>query len=231
MTKAVGVSARARLAAAVAGRNAGGGAYHRIDLGDGLVLAGDYDLTAYLPHYGLPDRLDGLRALDVGTATGFWSVEMARRGADVTAIDIWPPDWIETLAAGTGMAIRYVQRDLYTLDEAFGSFDLVMCGSVLLHLPDQLGALRAMRRVCRGRLIVATAATDDSETTMRPVCDFIGARAADGDYWAYWSLSAEALRRMLLAAGFTTIERSDHFTLRSLGDQYIVPHVTMTAAV
>ena len=40
-----------------------------------------FDLRDYVDHYGLPERMDGMRALDVGTWDGFWAFEMERRGA------------------------------------------------------------------------------------------------------------------------------------------------------
>jgi hypothetical protein len=53
-----------------------------------VVTNGIYDQRPLVAHYGLPDDLRGRRAIDVGTADGFWAVERERRGADVTALDI-----------------------------------------------------------------------------------------------------------------------------------------------
>ena len=33
--------------------------YHRIDLGHGIITPGEYDLEPLLPHYGIPDSLEG----------------------------------------------------------------------------------------------------------------------------------------------------------------------------
>src|SRR5204862_4076974 len=62
--------------------------YHTIELAPGVVTAGVYDLRPYVPRYRLPERMEGLRALDVGTFDGFWAFEMERRGAEVIAIDV-----------------------------------------------------------------------------------------------------------------------------------------------
>src|SRR5919198_3192254 len=71
--------------------------YHTLEL-PGLVTEGWFDLRPYVRHYGLPERMDGMRALDVGTWDGFWAFEMERRGAEVVALDLdderdldWPP--------------------------------------------------------------------------------------------------------------------------------------------
>src|SRR3954466_4638432 len=72
--------------------------YHTLELGPALVTDGWFDLRPYVGHYGLPERMDGMRSLDVGTWDGFWAFEMERRGAEVVALDLdderdldWPP--------------------------------------------------------------------------------------------------------------------------------------------
>jgi 2-polyprenyl-3-methyl-5-hydroxy-6-metoxy-1,4-benzoquinol methylase len=127
--------------------------------------------------------------------------------------------------------IRYVRASVYELPEDLGRFDVIICGS-LLHLSDPLAALQRIHRLCVGRAIVSTGCTNDSETNSRPICEFVGQKATDGNYWTYWSLSAEALRRMLLAAGFVRVENEKHFTLQmqeSPRDFWAIPHVVMTA--
>ena len=62
--------------------------YHTIDVAPGLTTKGWFDLRPYVSHYGLPERMDGMRALDIGTWYGFWAFEMERRGATVVALDV-----------------------------------------------------------------------------------------------------------------------------------------------
>jgi len=61
--------------------------YHSIEFGNGLVSNGVYDHRAAVAHYGIPNDLRGKRALDAGTADGFFAFELERRGAAVVAID------------------------------------------------------------------------------------------------------------------------------------------------
>ena len=195
-------------------------------------MRGTYDMERYLGHYGLPDDLRGRTVLDAGTASGYFALECAARGADVTAIDIWDHSWLDELFDLSVGTIRYVQKDIYDLDEAFGRFDLVICGSVLLHLADQLGAIRRLRSVAKGRAIIATSCVEGSESETRALCEFVGERASDGDYWSYWSLSAAALARMCRVAGFAELDHVSHFVLRSEPgmSQYVVPHVVVSVS-
>src|SRR6476620_9707976 len=62
--------------------------YHTIDLGNGEVTPGWFDMRPHVGQYGLPDRMDGMRVLDCGTWDGFWAFEFERRGATVVALDV-----------------------------------------------------------------------------------------------------------------------------------------------
>jgi len=62
--------------------------YHTVDLGNGLVTPGDYDHRDILGAFHFPEDMRGIRVLDVGAATGFFSFEFERRGADVVAVDL-----------------------------------------------------------------------------------------------------------------------------------------------
>ena len=62
--------------------------YHAIDLGDGLVTPGDYDLRTSWPAFQFPEDLRGLRVLDVGSATGYFAFEFEKRGAEVVSVEL-----------------------------------------------------------------------------------------------------------------------------------------------
>lgn len=201
--------------------NRAGGGYHVLRPLPGIVVAGEYDMAPNLPAFHLPEDLDGMSVLDVGTASGFFAMECARRGASVTAVDLvlWDAHhW--AIAEKMNWAVRRVQRDIYDLNSSFGQFDLVICGSLLLHLPDPLGAITRLRSVCRGRAIVSTACPEHDETPPGdvPVCEFVGEPREGGAYWVYWNIGTEALKRMFLAAGFDRVEHQDRFTLTTVPD-------------
>ena len=213
--------------------NAQGGTYHRLDFGRGLVMRGTYDMSKYISHYHLAESLDGQRVLDAGTAAGYFALECARRGASVTAIDVWDDPLLGSFLPLLHADVKYAKKDIYDLTPEFGQFDLVICGSVLIHLPDPLLAIRRLRSVCAKQLVICTSCPPDSQTDPRGICEFVGERGVDGDYWNYWSIGVVALARMLRAAGFSNVLQEEHVTIISEpGEiQFIVPAVTVNAAV
>lgn len=62
--------------------------YHTVELPDGLVTPGLYDLRAALSNFPFPEDMRGMRVLDVGSATGFFSFEFAKRGAEVVSVEL-----------------------------------------------------------------------------------------------------------------------------------------------
>ncbi len=101
----------------------------------------------------LPADLRGQRVLDAGCGTGAMAVELARRGALVTAIDL-SPTLVglarERLPAGLDpQAIDFRSGDM--LDAALGSFDHVVAMDSLIHY-EALDAVQALARwACRTR--------------------------------------------------------------------------------
>ncbi len=194
--------------------------YHSIDLGQGVVTPGIYDHQPYLEKYGIPADLQGRTALDVGAASGFFSFELERRGAQVTATEL--PTWMAHdfgpryapdldpaqahtylhdpfLFAQRALGSRVSRRltDVYTINAAdFGTFDLVFCGSVLLHLTDPIRALWRLQSVTRGLAIICT--TIDPHGPPDPVARFTGHER--GDTW--WLPNRAALEGMVASAGF-----------------------------
>ena len=206
--------------------------YHSIDLGSGVVTPGWFDTRAAVAKVPLPERLDGLRCLDVGTWDGFWAFELERRGAaEVVAIDVLDParwDWPAPARGGVGLEVlRAVKganagfalaaealgsgverRDLsvYDLDPAeVGTFDLVFVGSLLLHLRDPVRALERIRAVCRGRVVVADA-IELVPTLLWPRTPVARLEGADRPWW--WQPNRAALLRMVRSTGL----RIEHAT-------------------
>ena len=84
----------------------------------------------------LPDDLAGCRLLDAGCGTGSLSVEAARRGADVIAVDLSPKllDLARSrVPVELARRITFLPGDM--LDPALGHFDHVVAMDSLIHYP------------------------------------------------------------------------------------------------
>jgi SAM-dependent methyltransferase len=149
--------------------------YHTIELAPGVVTPGRIDLRRAAPR-ALPARMEGFRALDVGTFDGFWAFEMERRGAEVIAVDapaLEQADWTpharerlsrESAALGVelgrgfaaaaevlGSSARRVEASVYELvpEQVGGPVDFAFVGALLIHLRDPVRALERVREVLR----------------------------------------------------------------------------------
>jgi tRNA (mo5U34)-methyltransferase len=216
--------------------------YHALELAPGLVTDGWFDLRPWVDSYGLPERMDGMRALDIGTWDGFWAFEMERRGAEVVALDLdderdldWPPrrrpQRFPDEPRGKGFALAHeilgsrVERHSLSIYEAsperIGVFDLVLCGSVLIHLRDQLLALERIASLCDGTFVSAEEYDRIAGLVPVPVSRF---RADDEAAVVFWRPAARTWRRMMVAAGFDRVAERARFRMRSR-DGFTVPHV------
>jgi magnesium-protoporphyrin O-methyltransferase len=82
----------------------------------------------------LPDDLTGARVLDAGCGTGLMTAELAKRGADVVAVDI-SPSLIgiarERLAAPLQRRVTFIAGDM--LSDHLGGFDHVLAMDSLIY--------------------------------------------------------------------------------------------------
>ena len=221
--------------------------YHTIELAPGQVTEGVFDHRPYVPRYGLPDRMGGMRALDVGTFDGFWAFEMERRGADVVAIDVDSdedldrpahrrPEEFPDTPRGTAFEVAkealdsgVERRDVSVYratPEDLGTFDLVFCSSVVIHLRDQVLALERMASLCTGRLILVEPYQPLLRLLPFPAARFRGHRRRLAP--VFWEPNTRAWESMLLGAGFRSVEQRGRFKLRSR-EGWQVPHVVLHA--
>jgi tRNA (mo5U34)-methyltransferase len=107
------------------------------------------------------------------------------------------------------------------LPEDLGTFDLVFCGTVLVHLRDQLLALERIAALCDGTFISAEAYDRLTGLSPVPVSRY---RADREKSVVYWMPSARTWRRMIWTAGFDAVERHARFRVHST-QGFTVPHV------
>jgi tRNA (mo5U34)-methyltransferase len=224
--------------------------YHTIDLASGVTTPGFFDHRRVVERYELPASLAGLRALDVGTFDGFWAFEMERRGAEVVALDVdtpadldWPPRLresglrgeganadllaergFEVAHAALGSSVRRETVSVYdATPERFGTFDLVFCGSVLVHLRDPLLALERMAALCHGRFVLAENYSRRLGLLPMPLAQFTG----EGEWLTWWRPSSRGWCAMARCAGFDEVRRGARLRLDIRDSAKGIPHVVV----
>src|SRR4029079_2934426 len=123
--------------------------------------------------YLLPHLAPGMRLLDVGCGPGTITLDLAKRVAPgaVVGIDAAEAPLVEARAAAAtagiaGVSFSVADGMARPFDD--GTFDVVHAHQVLQHVPDPVGMLREMRRVCRPGGIVAARDSDYAAMTWHP---------------------------------------------------------------
>ncbi len=206
--------------------------FHNLHLPGDVQTAPDHPLGDFplykwrrmMPY--LPGNLRGRTALDIGCNAGFYSFELARRGAVVTAIDtgeryLRQAAWA---AARLGLAgrIRFEHMGVYDLAALGQSFDLVLFLGVFYHLRYPLLGLDIVTSVCRRRLFFQTLTLPQRGRMNSPQNITLGRRrimarptwpkmafvenALEGDPTNWWVPNHAAVEAMLRSCGWQSIQ-------------------------
>lgn len=222
--------------------------YHTIDVLPGVTTPGWFDLRHALDAIPFPD-LAGARCLDVGTWDGFYAFELERRGAaEVVAVDLpdltdldYPaearadPDFDPSHTASQprtagfrlahelrGSSVQWRGCSIYDLDpDELGTFDVVVVGSLLVHLRDPVRALEAVRRVTRGVLVSVDyiMASTTLAARRRPLYQLNGM----GTDFQWWLPNARGHQHLLRCGGFEVEAASSRFLQREGASARRVP--------
>lgn len=209
--------------------------FHNLHLPDGTQTAPDhflgdfprYKWEALAPH--LPRDLSGWTALDIGCNAGYYSFELARRGARVVGIDVdehylRQARWA---AARYGLrdAVEFRQLQVYELPQLGQRFDLVLFMGVFYHLRYPLLGLDLVARAT-GRLAVFQTLTmpgrEIADTGDRPIearegflepgwpkMAFVEGRFA-GDPTNWWVPNHAAVLALLRSSGYRVVGTPGH---------------------
>lgn len=141
------------------------GWWHSFSLADGEIIVGvrsESELSAVLDRFDLPANLSGKRVLDIGAWDGWFSFELERRGAAVTAVDCWDNPRFHYIHRKLGSSVRYIQADVYELSpHIIGQFDIVLFLGVLYHLKHPLLGLERVCALANNQVLVESFVTDE----------------------------------------------------------------------
>lgn len=186
--------------------------HQRFEIAPGIVTPGVYNPSGLLQRLQLPDDLTGIRVLDLGARDGFFSMQCARRGAEVLAVDN-----VDEGATGfslvrevTGFQMPFLHENVYNLRaEQIGKFDVILFLGVIYHLPDPCLSLEIVRSLARtgSTVYVESTCIDDhvvlaegrkvNTAVLRdlPVMVFAGRNIS-----SFWDMNSMCLERLLLNA-------------------------------
>jgi len=211
--------------------------FHNLHLPDGTQTApghwlGDFPRFKWeLIEPFIPASLDGMTALDIGCNAGFYSIELARRGAHVTAIDVDPHYLRQAQWAARQFdvddRIEFHEMQVYDLARMDATFDVVWFMGVFYHLRYPMLGLDIVAAKVKRTLIFQTltmpgdsVVTDtlegrhiqDRDIFLRegwPKMAFIEHSFVD-DPTNWWLPNHAGVEAMLRSAGFRVTQRPGH---------------------
>jgi len=212
--------------------------FHNLHLPGGVQTAprhplGDFPAFKWAeiaPH--IDADLRGCRVLDIGCNAGFYSFQLAARGAQVTAIDVDPHYLAQARWAAARLQldgrVSFRQMQIYDLAREPDCYDLVWFMGVLYHLRHPLLGLDIVRRKVRGTLVVQTLTMPGEDMAAVPAdlpfeqrerlrepgwprMAFVEKRlASDPSNW--WAPDHACVEAMLRSSGFRVRARIAHET-------------------
>jgi tRNA (mo5U34)-methyltransferase len=210
--------------------------FHNLHLPDGTQTAPDHPLGDF-PRFKwkqiepfIPKNLNGWKVLDIGCNAGFYSFELAKRGAEVLGIDVderylRQAEW----AAGQFSLRNKVQfkiMHVYELANLAEKFDIILFLGIFYHLRYPLLALDIISNLFKKLLIFQTL-TMPGDDVVEPAEDigifdrdimlepgfpkmaFIEKKLA-GDYTNWWAPNHAAVEAMLRSCGMKVTARPAH---------------------
>lgn len=147
--------------------------FHNIHLPDGTQTAPDHFLGDF-PSFkwekikgAIPEDLQGWKVLDIGCNAGFYSLELAKRGAEVLAIDLdehylKQAKWTAK-QFGLDDKIRFEQMQVYDLAHTEEQFDLIWFMGVFYHLRYPMLALDILSQKVKKMMVFQTLSMPGTE--------------------------------------------------------------------
>lgn len=218
--------------------------FHNIHLPDGRQTNPDHFYGDF-PSFkwerikqAIPQDLTGWNVLDIGCNAGFYSIELARRGASVLAIDLDE----HYLAQAKWVAkqfeledrIEFRKMQVYDLAKEEASFDLVWFMGVFYHLRYPLLALDIVSQKTRNMLVFQTLSMpgksalaqienipiEDRSVMLEPGYPLMAflEKSLGGNYSNWWAPNHACILAMLRSCGFRLVSTPEDETYISVKD-------------
>jgi len=211
--------------------------FHNLHLPGGVQTVPDHFLGGDFPRFKwrqiadkVPADLSGWRVLDVGCNAGFYSFELARRGASVLAIDSDERYLAQARWAAQRLdparQVEFRQLGVYEIARVQEQFDLVWFMGVFYHLRYPLLALDLLARRTRRLMVFQTLTTpgeavyeetaDHPITEREPLMDPDWPRMAfiehrfSGDATNWWVANHAGVEALLRSSGLRVVQRPAH---------------------
>ncbi len=225
--------------------------FHNLHLPGGLQTLPDHFLGGDFPRFkwlqiadSIPADLSGWRVLDVGCNAGFYSFELARRGASVMAIDsdehyLTQARWAARVF-GMEQHVEFRRMGVYEIARTSEPFDLVWFMGVFYHLRHPLLALDLLARRTRRLMVFQTLTmpgasvyenTKDHPIENRaplqdpgwPTMAFIEHRFS-GDPTNWWVPNHAGVEAMLRSSGLRVTQRPAEEIYLCVPDANVAPN-------
>ena len=216
--------------------------YHTIDIPGHGTIEGDWDLRDGINDYLGGANFSGKKVLDVGTANGMLCFETERQGGKVTAFDLskdyawdlvpyakWKDyEYISHEHRKTSDRLnnaywfchrcfnsnaKVVYGDIYNIPEQIGEVDIVIYGSILLHLRDPFLALQSGTRLAREAVVVTDVLRSQTFESKEPYMKFLPDPETLDPIDTWWDLRPEFVVRMINVLGFEDTRVTYHSQL------------------
>jgi len=210
--------------------------FHNLHLPGGVQTAPNHALGDF-PAFkwrdlenSIPANLTGWNVLDVGCNAGYYSLELAKRGANVLGIDVDPhylrqAEWAAR-QLGLEDRITLQQMQVYDVARLDQQFDLIWYMGVLYHLRYPLLSLDILSQKTKRMMVFQTLTMPGEDTKETPFdfgideraqlqephwpkMAFIEKRMA-GDPTNWWAPNHACIEAMLRSCGLRVTQRPGH---------------------
>lgn len=223
--------------------------FHNLHLPNGIKTAPNHFLGDF-PSFKwrqlkdhIPADLEGWKVLDIGCNAGFYTFELAKRGAQVLGIDLDPHYLAQARWAaqvyGLEDQVEFKQMQVYDLWKMQEKFDLVWFMGVFYHLRYPMLALDIVADKVKQMMVFQTLMMpDNAEKVIKsdyhindrkemleegwPKMAFVEDRLA-GDPTNWWVPNQAGIKAMLRTCGLKTIHNPVDETFICVSDPSLFP--------